>query len=72
MMMCIFAFGMPGMQELLIVLVVVMLLFGANRLPRLMRSLGSSASEFRKGMQEGAADDDDEVPPQKSLPEDDK
>ncbi|MFN4905672.1 MAG: twin-arginine translocase TatA/TatE family subunit [Planctomycetota bacterium] len=46
------------MQELLIFLVVAMLLFGSARLPSLMRNLGRSAIEFKKGMR----DDDSESP----------
>ena len=44
-------FGL-GYQELLIILVIVLVLFGANRLPELARSLGSSMKEFKKGMNE--------------------
>jgi sec-independent protein translocase protein TatA len=44
-------FGL-GYQELLIILVIVLVLFGANRLPELARSLGSSMKEFKKGMHE--------------------
>jgi len=40
-----------GTQELLIVCIVALLLFG-NRLPSVMRSLGSGISEFKKGMSE--------------------
>lgn len=40
-----------GTQELLIVCIVALLLFG-NRLPSVMRSLGSGISEFKKGMNE--------------------
>ncbi len=36
-----------------------MLLFGAAKLPELARSIGASAKEFRKGMDEGAVDDAD-------------
>ena len=43
--------------ELLILLVVVMLLFGARKLPGLARSLGSSAKEFRAGLNEDAEED---------------
>jgi sec-independent protein translocase protein TatA len=46
-----------GVPELLIILVIVGLLFGANRLPGLARSMGSAVSEFRKGQTEGAAGD---------------
>jgi len=44
-------FGL-GYQELLIVLVIVMVLFGGSRLPQLARSLGSSMKEFKKGVAE--------------------
>jgi sec-independent protein translocase protein TatA len=43
---------------LLIILVVVLLLFGAAKLPSLARSLGASAKEFRKGVDEGVGDDE--------------
>jgi sec-independent protein translocase protein TatA len=49
-------FGL-GYQELLIILVIVLILFGANRLPELARSLGSSVKEFKKGVNEVKADD---------------
>jgi sec-independent protein translocase protein TatA len=42
-------FGL-GYQELLLILVIVLVLFGANRLPELARSLGSSVKEFKKGI----------------------
>jgi len=42
-------FGL-GYQELLIILVIVLILFGANRLPELAKSLGSSVKEFKKGV----------------------
>tara|TARA_B100001123_G_C15160001_1_gene967081 strand:+ start:110 stop:313 length:204 start_codon:yes stop_codon:yes gene_type:complete len=40
--------------ELLILLAVVLLLFGAKKLPDLARSLGRSSKEFRAGLKEGA------------------
>lgn len=43
-----------GPTELIIVLLIVVLLFGASRLPKLARSVGESAKEFKKGA--GAAD----------------
>lgn len=49
-------FGL-GYQELLIILVIVLILFGANRLPELARSLGSSVKEFKKGVNEAKAED---------------
>jgi sec-independent protein translocase protein TatA len=41
-----------GTNELLIFLVIAMVLFGSARLPTLMRNLGRSATEFKKGMRE--------------------
>lgn len=49
-------FGL-GYQELLIILVIVLILFGANRLPELARSLGSSVKEFKKGVAEAKAEE---------------
>ncbi len=45
--------SLPGGPELLIVLVVVMLLFGAKRLPQLARSMGQAGKEFKSGLKEG-------------------
>ena len=44
-------FGL-GYQELLLILVIVLILFGAQRLPDLAKSLGSSVKEFKKGVTE--------------------
>jgi sec-independent protein translocase protein TatA len=49
-------FGL-GYQELLIILVIVLILFGANRLPELAKSLGSSVKEFKKGVNEVKSED---------------
>jgi len=46
-------FGLRG-QELLIILLIVLLIFGARKLPDLARSLGASAKEFRKGIEAGS------------------
>jgi sec-independent protein translocase protein TatA len=47
-----------GGPELIIILVVVLLLFGAAKLPQLARSLGASAKEFKKGVEDGVSDED--------------
>jgi sec-independent protein translocase protein TatA len=49
-------FGL-GYQELLLILVIVLILFGAQRLPDLARSLGSSVKEFKKGINEVSKDE---------------
>jgi sec-independent protein translocase protein TatA len=46
-----------GAPELLIILFIVLLLFGARKLPGLANSLGGSIAEFKKGMKGGASDD---------------
>jgi sec-independent protein translocase protein TatA len=46
-----------GAPELIIIALVVLLLFGATRLPKLGKSMGQSISGFKKGLQEG----DDEI-----------
>jgi len=48
-----------GAPELIILLVVILLLFGAKKLPDLARSIGKSTSEFKKGMQDGGSEDSD-------------
>ncbi|MFO7871554.1 MAG: twin-arginine translocase TatA/TatE family subunit [Kiritimatiellia bacterium] len=45
--------GMSGPFEVLLILFVILLLFGARRLPELSRSLGKSLGEFKKGREEG-------------------
>jgi sec-independent protein translocase protein TatA len=48
---------MPSGTEWLIVAGVVLLLFGAKKLPELARSLGKSSREFKKGLQEGESEE---------------
>ncbi len=47
------AIGMPGGPELLVIVFIILLLFGAKKLPELSRSLGKSLGEFKKGQEEG-------------------
>ena len=56
--MAFFAGGRPGIWEIILILVVVLILFGAKRLPELSRSLGKSLGEFKKGREEGDRKDD--------------
>lgn len=47
-----------GMGELIVILLIVLLLFGASRLPEIARSLGKSIKEFKKAMKETDEDSD--------------
>jgi sec-independent protein translocase protein TatA len=49
------------MTELLIVLTIILLVFGAKRVPQLGRSLGKGIREFREGVAEGGRDSDDDA-----------
>lgn len=50
-----------GPPELLIVLVVVVLLFGSTKLPKLARSLGQAQKEFKEGQRESLDDEPGEA-----------
>ena len=51
---------MPGMGELIIVLVIVLLVFGANKLPQLGEGVGKAIKNFKRGIN---TDDDIDVTP---------
>jgi sec-independent protein translocase protein TatA len=46
-----------GLPELIIILVILLLLFGATRLPKLAKSIGESAGELKKGFEGGIVND---------------
>ncbi|HDQ26801.1 MAG TPA: twin-arginine translocase TatA/TatE family subunit [bacterium] len=48
-----------GFGEILLILAVVLLLFGAKKLPELARSMGKAMSEFKKGVKEAKEDLED-------------
>jgi TatA/E family protein of Tat protein translocase len=54
--------SLPGGPELFIVLFVILLVFGASRLPKLARSMGQAGKEFKTGMREGYKDEPLEGP----------
>lgn len=60
--------GPFGMWELLIILVIVLLLFGARRLPEMAKGMGQAIKEFRKGVRDvqGDLESSDSQPSQSS------
>jgi sec-independent protein translocase protein TatA len=68
---------MPGVPELLVILAIVFLIFGAAKLPQLARSLGKAKTEFHEGLKEGGKESDEDTPSAPAAPaakttEDDK
>jgi sec-independent protein translocase protein TatA len=66
--------GNIGTQELLIILGIVLLLFGAKRIPEIARSMGHGIREFKKATREIGADvtpkdEDEPKPPSPPRPE---
>ncbi len=51
-----------GPQELIVILAIIMLLFGASKIPELARSLGKAKGEFKKGIDEGEEEEVKEKP----------
>ena len=50
--------GRIGTFEIILIILVIILLFGARRIPELMRSLGSGVREFKKGSKGEMGEDD--------------
>ena len=59
----ILAFGGLGTGEIILIVAVIFLLFGASKIPQLMRGMGSGINEFKKGLKEGEKDADKPAPP---------
>jgi sec-independent protein translocase protein TatA len=60
-------FGL-GMGELVIVLVIILVVFGAGRLPEVMGSLGKGVSQFKRGLKEPPEIDVTPTPEDESQP----
>lgn len=52
--------SMPGPMEIIIILLVILLLFGAKRLPEIGKSLGEGIKEFKKAFKDGPSDNSGE------------
>jgi sec-independent protein translocase protein TatA len=60
-------FQQLGLPEILLILGVLLLLFGARKLPELARSLGKSTKEFKAGMKEGADESESSATEQRTT-----
>ena len=61
-----------GTNELLIILVVALLIFGPKNLPKLGKMFGKTMSNFKKGMEEGDAEDNTDKAETKTEKKDDE
>lgn len=61
--------GGIGAQELLLILLIVLLLFGAKKIPEIARGLGKSVAEFKKGTRELEDEIKREEPEKRQPPE---
>ena len=50
-----------GMGEIIVILIIVLLLFGASRLPEIARAIGKSIKEFKKGLKETKDNGEDTI-----------
>jgi sec-independent protein translocase protein TatA len=50
--------GRIGLPEMLVILVIVILIFGANRLPEIGRGIGKGIRNFKEATKDGASDKD--------------
>ena len=49
----------PGIWQVIIVVLIVAVLFGAKKIPELARSIGKAKGEFKKGLAEGAKEEEE-------------
>ena len=62
----ILGFGPLGSWEIMLIGAVIILLFGASKLPQLAKALGQSKKAFREGMDDGEREASKEVPENKT------
>lgn len=59
----------PGGGEWIILLVIILVLFGAKKLPELARGLGKSVTNFKSGLNEAQVEEDDATVQDKDAPQ---
>lgn len=63
-----FLFGPVGPTELLLIVLIIVIIFGARKLPELGKSMGESIKNFKKSI--SSKEKDEELPPDKPKPPD--
>ena len=53
-----YAFAMPGMGELVVIFLIVLVLFGAGKIPKIAKDIGSGIREFKKSIKDQPEDED--------------
>ena len=54
-----YAFAMPGMFELVVIFLIVLVLFGAGKIPGIAKDIGSGIREFKKSIKDNPDEDKD-------------
>ena len=57
----------PGFWQILIIVAIIAILFGAKKIPELARSLGKAKGEFKKGLAEGEKEESEAAEPAKEI-----
>jgi len=60
----IFLFGLPGGPEIFIILIIIVLLFGAKKIPDLMKGVGKGIKEFKSATKDDPSDKGDDDKPE--------
>ena len=53
-----YAFAMPGMGELVVIFLIVLVLFGAGKIPKIAKDIGSGIREFKKSIKDQPEDEE--------------
>ena len=56
-----FVIGKIGFQELLVILILALLIFGPKKLPKLGKAMGATLHNFKRGMKQGQRDAEDKI-----------